>query len=62
MSASECTEEYPCYQPVIYAADVVFPIVNLGQRDAWTPDVARDGETVDPWLWAIGGTAVRSVT
>lgn len=27
--------QHPHYQPVLYAADLVIPIVNLGQSDAW---------------------------
>jgi hypothetical protein len=27
----------PAFQPVIYALDVLLPIVNLGQRQAWVP-------------------------
>jgi hypothetical protein len=71
-SATECTPEYQCYQPLIYAADVMVPIVNLGQRDAWIPDVARGGTAPrapggtwsvgDPWTSAIGGSLVRNVT
>ena len=61
-SATECTGAYPCYHPFIYAADVMVPIVNLGQRDAWTPDVARVGAGAEGWPWAVGGASVRSVT
>jgi uncharacterized protein YjbI with pentapeptide repeats len=28
-------KDYPCLQPVLYAADLLVPVVNLGQRDAW---------------------------
>ena len=27
----------PSFQPVIYALDVLLPIVNLGQQQAWIP-------------------------
>jgi hypothetical protein len=61
-STTMCTDKYPCYQPLIYAADVMVPIVDLGQRDHWTPDVARGGTDVKYWPWAVGGTLVRLVT
>ena len=61
-SATMCNDKYPCYEPFIYAADVMVPIVDLGQRDAWTPDVARGGTDVTYWPWAVGGTLVRFVT
>jgi hypothetical protein len=63
-SAIDCTDQYPCYQPLIYAADVMIPIVNLGQRDAWTPDVALKGDNsdVEYWPWAVDGVRVQWVT
>jgi hypothetical protein len=48
-TTSECTTAYECFQPVLYAVDVMVPIVNLGQRDAWTPNPAA-------------GEAARAVT
>lgn len=63
-SATVCTDGYPCYQPFIYGADVMIPIVDLGQRDAWTPDVAVSGDPTDVkyWPWAVDGITVRWVT
>jgi hypothetical protein len=63
-SATVCTDQYPCYQPFIYGADVMIAIVNLGQRDAWSPDVALSGDTSDVWFWqwAVDGVRVQSVT
>ncbi len=49
-SATKCTDEYPCYQPFLYAADVMIPIVDLDQREAWTTDVARAGGTLVRWV------------
>jgi hypothetical protein len=62
VEATECNRDYPCYQPFVYAADVMVPIVDFGQRDAWTPDVARAGSDVTGWWGAVGGTLVRWVT
>ena len=61
-SATECAEEYPCYRPFVYAADVMVPIVNLGQRDAWTADSARGGTETDPWPFSVGGALVYWIT
>jgi hypothetical protein len=59
--ASDCTDAYPCVQPVVYALDNVVPIVDLGQRTRWAPDQSRHGaEWWDSgrWLaaalWAAG--------
>ncbi|MFV1991183.1 MAG: hypothetical protein ACC652_10625, partial [Acidimicrobiales bacterium] len=57
--ATVCTEKYPCYEPFIYAADVIIPIVDLDQRDAWAPNVASGGTDVGYWPWAVGGSTVR---
>jgi hypothetical protein len=61
VSSSECTDAYPCVQPVVYALDNVVPIVDLGQRTRWAPDQSRHGaEWWDSgrWLaaalWAAG--------
>jgi hypothetical protein len=61
-SATECTDEYPCYRPFVYAADVMVPIVNLGQRDTWTVDSALGGSEADPLPLAVGGALVYWVT
>ena len=60
--ATSCSPEYPCFQPLIYAADVLVPIVDLDQRDDWTFDAALGGTDVGPWPWAVGGATVRFVT
>ena len=61
VSTSDCTDDYPCVQPVVYALDNVVPIVDLGQRTRWAPDQSRHGtEWWDSgrWLaaalWAAG--------
>jgi hypothetical protein len=54
-TADSCTavQRYPCYQPFVYAADVMIPVVDLGQTEAWTPNSSLQGELEDPW--AISG-------
>jgi hypothetical protein len=32
-----CGEAYPCFNSWMYGADVVLPIINFGQDDAWRP-------------------------
>jgi hypothetical protein len=44
-SAAACKGTYPCFNPVIYAAEDVLPIVNLHQAEFWAPDGSRW-----PWL------------
>ena len=36
--------QHPHYQPVLYAADLVIPIVDLGQAGIWAPIGAAHGE------------------
>jgi hypothetical protein len=34
--ATDCSRtDYPCLQPLLFAADVVVPVLDFGQRDAW---------------------------
>mgnify|MGYP001628227307 CR=1 FL=1 len=39
-------QDYETFQPYAYAADLLVPIVNLGQEDAWGPSTSRS-----PWGW-----------
>jgi hypothetical protein len=45
--ATRCTPSYPCFYPVGYAIDVVFPLVSVHQADFW----GIDGST--PWGWVF---------
>jgi hypothetical protein len=45
-----CGEAYPCFSSLVYGADVVLPIVDFGQDDAWRP-VESDGAG-PAWVWA----------
>ncbi len=50
---------YPHYQPVLYAADLVIPIVNLGQAGVWAP--AGAAQWVAAALVASGWILATSV-
>jgi len=54
--ATVCTSTYPCYQPFLYAADVMIPIVDLDQRDVWSPDAAHAGANDRLLPWSQGET------
>jgi hypothetical protein len=59
--ASECTDRYPCFQPVVYAVDNLVPIVDLGQRTNWQPDQSREADRwVDSGRWLAAATWVTS--
>ena len=36
---ARCTDTYPCFSPEAYGFDIVVPIISLGQRDNWNPDL-----------------------
>lgn len=48
-AARNCTPRYPCFYPVGYALDVVVPVLDVGQADAWRPDGHAS------WGWAFVG-------
>jgi hypothetical protein len=48
-SAVRCTSSYPCFVPVVYALDVLLPVVDLHQEEAWRPAPSR------PYGWAYAG-------
>lgn len=51
-TASACTHDYPCFQPVVYALDTMLPIIDFGQADKWAPDQNRQpGRTLALWTW-----------
>lgn len=45
-------KDYPCLQPWLYAADLLVPVVNLGQRDAWR--ATRDHRWLPPVMTVLG--------
>lgn len=36
-----CPRDYPCFDPLIYSAETVLPLVRLGQTEYWRPADAR---------------------
>jgi hypothetical protein len=36
-TALRCSQAYPCFYPAAYAADIVFPVINLHQAENWRP-------------------------
>jgi hypothetical protein len=48
--AEECGRPYPCFSSFVYGADVVLPIIDLGQDGAWRPIETDDAGPV--WIWA----------
>jgi hypothetical protein len=56
-ASSQCTGEYPCVHPVVYAVDNLVPILDFGQRSHWTPDQSRRGtHWWDDGRWLAGAT------
>lgn len=49
LTATAPAGQLPVFQPVVYALDVLLPIVDLRQQDFWIPNAAR------PWGWAYLG-------
>jgi hypothetical protein len=49
-NALPCGEAYPCFNSWLYGADVVLPIIDFGQDDAWRPVETAGGNQW--WIWA----------
>jgi hypothetical protein len=51
--AQPCGAAYPCFNPLIYGADVVLPIIDLGHEAEWRPDTkSSEGELAENLRWA----------
>lgn len=60
-SASDCDDDYPCVQPVVYALDNLVPIVDFGQRARWATDQSHRGDGWwDDGRWLAAATWVTS--
>jgi hypothetical protein len=55
-TATQCTNDYPCFYPVGYTVDTVVPIINVHQADHWGPD----GHAPWGWFW-VSGTWMATV-
>jgi hypothetical protein len=45
-----CGEAYPCFNSLVYGADVVLPIIDFGQDGAWRPMESSGPGPL--WIWA----------
>jgi hypothetical protein len=45
-----CGEAYPCFNSLVYGADVVLPIIDFGQDGAWRPIESSGPGPL--WIWA----------
>lgn len=43
--------DWDSFNPIAYGADLVIPILDLGQTDAWAP--SKDRGTLGWWLWCL---------
>jgi uncharacterized protein YjbI with pentapeptide repeats len=48
-----CGGTYPCFNSWVYGADVVLPIIDFGQDDAWRPVETANADQW--WIWARWG-------
>jgi len=49
--ASECTSDYPCFDPVVFGLDAVVPVIEFNQEQYWVPDRSTtDGYLYDKLL------------
>jgi hypothetical protein len=47
-----CTHDYPCFSPWIFAVDVAVPLLNLRQAEFWQPDArGRWGQACRIYMW-----------
>jgi uncharacterized protein YjbI with pentapeptide repeats len=51
-----CGGTYPCFNSWVYGADVVLPIIDFGQDDAWRPVETPSADQW--WIWARWGFIV----
>lgn len=72
-SVGQAGQDYETFNPVAYATDLLIPIVNLGQEDAWAPSTSRSDWGKRMWwirwfakgigwvITALGAAAVTGV-
>ena len=48
--ALTCPPDYPCFNPWVYSAETVIPLITLGQTDNWQP--AGGLSRYQLWTWA----------
>ena len=61
--ASECTREYPCFDPVVFGLDIAVPVVEFHQTQYWVPDRSTgDGWAFDKAVQVLTAFGWVSVT
>ena len=54
---------HPAFQPVIYALDVLLPVVDLNQQEFWIPQgLARWFAWHQSWPWLLATAVAAAVT
>ena len=48
-----CPPRYPCFNPWIYSAETVVPLIELGQTANWQP--AGGASRYQIWVWTATG-------
>ena len=67
LDATSCPPRYPCFNPAIYAAETILPIVKLNQGDFWQPAGKFNRYRLWAWTatglgWVLTTTAVAGLT
>jgi hypothetical protein len=53
-TAANCTDQYECFEPLVYPLDVVLPVVDLHQKSNWLPSQDRPwGSWYRALTWAL---------
>ena len=61
--AAKSTDEIPEFEPVLYALDLILPVVNLNQSDSWIAlGPAQWGALLTVAGWVFATTLVVAVT
>jgi hypothetical protein len=66
-TATDCDRrDHPCLQPLVYSADLLVPVINLGQRERWRPVGPTVYRIVPPLIvfagWALTTLIVAGFT
>ena len=62
---TKCTSEYPCFEAVGYAIDIVVPLINVHQAAYWAPNASTTAGlllTVFTWLCTALGWLLATLT
>ena len=59
--ASRCTIDYPCFNPVIFAAETVVPLVKFGQTENWAPSGDWTVYRAATWVGTALGWTITTI-